>query len=489
MAYDVVIIGAGLGGLECGLLLSKAGKHVVVLEQGAKVGGCIQSYDRRGYTFDTGFHYVGGIGEGQTLYDAFRIFGLLDLPWQRLDDEGDILSIEGQRFALPQGYDNYRRTLTDYFPRERDGICRYVDMLRHCGEHQLDVLIDAYSSNNLVEVNAYQYLKEVLCDDLLVDVVSGTALKMELRKSSLPLFTFAHVNGGYVESTWRLNGSGQIVADTLLNGITTNGGEVVCRKRVNELVERDGKMVAAICADGDRYGGDTFISDVHPSLTCGMLKRSARMRSSYRNRITRLDNTRGMFTASLVLKPDAAPYFNSNYYVYSHSDVWAAHENNDPVSCVMVSCEPKAAAEKNTRIDLLTPMPFEECDPWSSTTVGRRGAEYMEMKKRKAMECIALAESFVPGLSDMVEECYTSTPLTWRDYTIAPNGTAYGVRKDYADPLSTMLSVKTPIPNLLLTGQSIIVHGLHGVTMAALLTCAHLLGREYIIRQLNNNSK
>ena len=67
MRYDVVIIGSGFGGLVCAHLLAKAGKRVLVLERQLQAGGCIQSYQRRGQAFDTGLHYVGGLGEGQKL--------------------------------------------------------------------------------------------------------------------------------------------------------------------------------------------------------------------------------------------------------------------------------------------------------------------------------------------------------------------------------------------------------------------------------------
>lgn len=68
MKYDAVIIGSGLGGLECAHILSKAGMSVLLLERGTQAGGCLQSYRRLGLAFDTGFHYVGGLDEGQSLH-------------------------------------------------------------------------------------------------------------------------------------------------------------------------------------------------------------------------------------------------------------------------------------------------------------------------------------------------------------------------------------------------------------------------------------
>ena len=66
MKYDVVVIGSGFGGLACAHLLSMAGRSVLVLESHWQPGGCLQSYQRKGHTFDTGLHYVGGLREGET---------------------------------------------------------------------------------------------------------------------------------------------------------------------------------------------------------------------------------------------------------------------------------------------------------------------------------------------------------------------------------------------------------------------------------------
>ena len=92
----------------------------------------------------------------------------------------------------------------------------------------------------------------------------------------------------------------------------------------------------------------------------------------------------------------------------------------------------------------------------------------------------------VPGLRGWESEFYASTPLTYRDYIGAPEGTAYGLRKDYRNPLAALLSVRTPVPNLFLTGQNLMLHGVYGVTMTALFTCAEVLGREQIWNILMN---
>src|ERR1700712_4516945 len=42
--YDVVVIGAGLGGLTAGAILARAGRKVLVIERSNSVGGAASSY-------------------------------------------------------------------------------------------------------------------------------------------------------------------------------------------------------------------------------------------------------------------------------------------------------------------------------------------------------------------------------------------------------------------------------------------------------------
>ena len=76
--YDIIIIGSGLGGLECGAILSKEGYHVCVLEKNELFGGCFQTYQRGGHRMDTGIHYIGSLDEGQIMNQYFRYFGIMD---------------------------------------------------------------------------------------------------------------------------------------------------------------------------------------------------------------------------------------------------------------------------------------------------------------------------------------------------------------------------------------------------------------------------
>ena len=490
MKHDVIIIGSGLGGLECARILSDAGMDVLVLERDRQPGGCLQSYRRGGLSFDTGFHYVGGIGEGQSLGAAFRMLGLSALPWKRMDDKFDRIMIGDRSFSYSQGYENFTEALIREFPGEREAIEGYVDLLKSMGRQQLDMLnpdvkTDPFSSFMFV-TGAWEYLTATFRNRMLINVLSAASLKMELRKDTLPLFNFLHGNGSFVESSWRLKGDGSLIATSLIEGIRRNGGDVICSAEVSSLVEKDRKIIHAVCSDGEAYEGDIFISDVHPAITSGWIGQSECVKKTYRKRMDSLENTFGMLTVSLAIKPHTLGYFNWNEYVYRDGDVWDFHKRNTPVGGILISAGvPEDEDGYLQRLDILTPMAWENCAAWEDTRTGRRGESYGEMKARMAEECICLAERAIPGLKDAVERCYVSTPLTWRDYTSAPQGSAFGIRKDFNSPLTTILSPRTPISNLLLTGHNLILHGIHGVTMTSMLTCSEILGKKYIWNRLN----
>lgn len=430
----------------------------------------MQSYQRGRLSFDTGLHYIGGLAEGQQLHSIFSHLGLMKLPWVRLDADGfDRVTIGHQTFPMAEGYNHFARTLSEYFPKEKEGLRKYVELMRHLP-----------SMEEIGPVNAYDWMKSLFRDSLLINVLSGSAIKMELCRESLPLFTFAHGMSSYIGSSWRLRGGGHLIVNALVDDINRMGGKVVCHAEVNKLEEKDGRIVAARCSKGDVYEGDVFISDVHPQVTFGWLDESKVIKNMFRRRINAMENSTGILTVSLVLKKGVLPYFNHNKYYYRKPNVWTFSEDVGGVGGVMVSCRVPEEGDYARQIDLMTPVSWKLFEAWEHTTVGHRGESYDMLKNHLADECIHLAERVVPELGSMVEKRYISTPLTYRDYTLSPCGSAYGVRKDCRNILMTTLSPRTSIPNLLLTGQSLMLHGVEGVTMTALQTCGELLGKDYI---------
>lgn len=495
--YDVIIIGSGLGGLECAYILARRGMSVLVLEQAAHPGGCMQSYQRGGMDFDTGFHYVGGLAEGQSMYDIFKYMGLMELPWQRLDADGfDRVHLCGRNFRFPEGFDEFERYMSYCFPRQKKALHDYVELLRMTARQEREMLrTRQYDKDWFADMagrGAWEYLSNFIDNPLLVNILSGASLKTELHRDTLPLFSFLHANSSYIESSWRLKGgSGQIV-DTLCRGIRSQGGEIICRAKATRLIELGGNISQVVCSDGNTHEAKFFISAIHPAHTVALLpdslsggKSPSQTLSRYSRRISSLGNTGGMFTVSLRMKPETLRYFNWNQYVYAIKDVWSSPMYDPDVRRMLISCRvPEDDSGYARQVDLLTPSCWSDWQAWQDKTSRHGDEEYQNMKDVMAMQCIKMFRHSLKNdlgqpelacnLSDCIESWHTSTPLTWHDYTLTPQGSAYGIRKDWHSPLTTFLSPRTPIPNLLMTGQNLALHGVHGVTMTAVMTCGEV---------------
>ena len=493
--FDVAIIGSGLGGLQCGYILSKHGLKVCVLEKNAQPGGCMQTFRRGKHIFDTGFHYVGGLDAGQPLHRLFDYFRLLDLPWRRMDENGfDEIIFQGKSHLFVNGYDRFAETLSEHFPHQRTNLKKYTQFLQQVSDQIFNVFInkpreeDLYGAS-LFAQSAYDYLGAMIDDPVLRQVLSGASLKMELRPESLPLYTFAQINSSFIQSAWRLEGGGSQIADALIKRIEANGGIVRMSAEVTRLIEANGKIVAAEINGSpgkaengeERIEADYFIADTHPAVALGLIADSKLIRNIYRKRINNLENTFGMFTVNIALKERTIPYQNRNVYIYQTDDVWhyAEYKPENVNTCAIVTFQTPETGSCYTRnIDILTPMYRQEVEQWSETSVGRRGDDYLSFKHKKAAACIRLVSEHIPslsGLSDAIAQVYTSTSLTYRDYTGAPHGSAYGIRKNYGQLMTTLMSPRTPEPNLFLTGQHLNLHGVLGVSMTSFFTCAEII--------------
>ena len=127
----VVIIGSGLGGLTTGVTLAKNGYRVTVVEQGARVGGCLQCFSRHGVKFETGMHFVGSADEGQVLRRLTRYLEIdTKLRLSRLDTRRYyVVGLRGRRFEFANGREAFIERMAEDFPQEKDNLRRYMDVV------------------------------------------------------------------------------------------------------------------------------------------------------------------------------------------------------------------------------------------------------------------------------------------------------------------------------------------------------------------------
>jgi len=132
--YDAVVIGSGMGGLTTAAMLSDLGWKVCVLEQHYTAGGYTHSYERNGYEWDVGVHYIGEMGAKTGIRKMFDYLTAGKLEWSPMDDEYDRFYIGDKVFNAKAGKQEFQDNLIRQFPDEQQGIDRSMKLLDKAGK-------------------------------------------------------------------------------------------------------------------------------------------------------------------------------------------------------------------------------------------------------------------------------------------------------------------------------------------------------------------
>jgi all-trans-retinol 13,14-reductase len=492
--FDVIIIGAGLGGLLCGNILSKEGFNVCVIEKNHKLGGSLQTFGRKGCVFNTGLNYTESLDDGQILNQYFRYFGLMDkLKFRKLDHEGfEVIDFPDRQYNFAMGQDNFVNTLAEQFPSERDGLKAYTEKLgKICSSISLYTLQDeqfSIISDSDLSTGAADYIHSVISDNRLRNIVAGNNLLYAGHEQKTPLFVHALVNHSFIESAWRVVDGSHHLVNVLAGSIVSNGGTFMQGHRVQKLVADSGRVTQAQLSNGESVKGKYFIASFHPDQLIEMVDQNM-LRKAYGTRIRSLEDTMGMFTLYLVFKKNSFPYLNHNFYHYNQDNVWIASDyklERWPQNYLLMTTAISRSESFSESGSVITYMDYKELIKWEHTVTGYRGNEYLEFKEKKAQQLLNSVEKQFPGIRSCIEAYYTSTPLTWRDYTGTRAGSPYGILKDHNRPLESIIMPRTKIPNVFLTGQNTNVHGILGVSISSVITCSELIDIRYLVRKIRN---
>lgn len=492
--YDVVIVGSGLGGLLCGYILSREGLSVCIVEKSDVIGGCLQTFSRGGSIFDTGIHYVGSLDEGQALHRYFQYFGLNGrINVKRLDNDcfdKICFLTDNSQYEYASGPDNFIEKLGRHFPSERAALKKYVQKLEAIynsfGMLNLENTTGKFFEKSEAMGNAHDYIASLTSDTRLRNVLAGINLLYAGVAKKSPLYVHALINYSYMQSAYRFIDGSHQVADILAEQITGFGGSIIRNFNAVKFGFLGNTLVNVESSEGDIVWGKNFVSNIHPFNTINILGQE-HVRKIYWERISTLENTTSAFITYLKLKKGIIPYNNYNYYIYNYNNVWNLEKNSKETWPANIFCFTPAYSsgfESAESLILMTYMDFEQVRKWEATSIGKRGRAYLDFKSACAQKMIELAETKFPGIRDAIVSITTSSPLTFRDYTGSKDGSIYGVLRDCTEPLKSFVHYKTKIPNLLLTGQNTIMHGMLGVTIGSVVAASELLGMDYLLNRI-----
>lgn len=497
--FDILVIGSGLGGLVSALVLAKEGLKVCVLEKNNQYGGNLQTFSRDKLVFDTGVHYLGGLSSGQNLHQYFSYLGIMDdLQLRQMDKDGyDKITFGDDTTEYPhaQGYDHFVEQLARHFPEERENLQNYCEEIqRICSLFPRYHLVgeDRYHEE-IIHLNTKRMIESITRNTTLQSVLLGSNFLYAGDSETVPFYVHALTVNSYIQSAYKCVQGGSQISKLLIRRLREHGAEVHKHAEAEQFIFDESDMLKGVKTKaGKVYFADRFISNIEICSTVRLIGEK-RLKKSFLNRVMSWEPGPSCFSVYLVLRPETVPYFNYNLYHYqSEESVWQAYryrKDSWPETYMLSSSPSKQHPEFAESLTAISYMDFEEVKEWEYTfnTVSderERGELYEHFKTEKAEKMISALEKKFPGLRKSVKGIYTSSPLSYRDYIGSSNGNMYGYRKSSENPLKTMVSPRTKIDNLFLTGQSVNMHGILGCTIGAFTTCAEILGKDLVDKRL-----
>lgn len=498
LKQKVVIIGSGLGGLSCGTILAKNGYEVLVLEQASQIGGCLQCFTRHGVKFETGMHFIGSAADGQTIYKLMRYLEIdKQVKLSPLDPDGyDVIGLDGKRYKFPVGKEAFITRMSEYFPAQKKNIIEYYELIEKIANASPLKSLQAKDENDglrtiyqLKSIN--EVIDSIITDPLLSKVLAGNLPLYAAKKDKTPFATHAYIMDFYNNSAYRIVGGSDKVAGALKDTIVRYGGQVITKRKVSKIVCNKERAIG-VEVDGKSFiPCDYALSDAHPVRTLELLD-TRLIRPAFRKRVNSIPQTIGCFSVYLHFKENALPYMNYNYYGYNTETPWGCEDYTEkdwPKGFLYMHFSHESSPQYAQTGIILSYMKMEEVEKWKGTRIGHRGQEYEELKREKAERLISSLENHCPEIIGKIERYYTSTPLTYLDYTGTADGSMYGNAKDISLGAANRVPHRTKIPNLFQTGQNINSHGMLGVMVGTIVTCGEFVGAGTIYRQIKETSE
>jgi len=407
--YDAIVIGSGLGGLSTAALLSELGWKVCVLEQHYTAGGYTHSYEREGYEWDVGVHYIGDVGTKTRTRRMFDFLSGGKLEWAPMDAEYDRFYVGDKVFNAIAGKQEFRDNLVAQFPQEEQAIDRYMELLKEVGggvnTHSIGRVLKPWQQSVAAPLlkwrtpaimyrNTYEVLSELIDDPDLIAVLCGQWGDMGLPPKQSAFMMHAMIARHYLYGGFYPVGGSWRIAESIIPRIQQAGGEVFTYARVKQILLEDGRICGVEMEDGHRIDCACVISSAGADNTFNHLLPVAAVRQlGYDKLMMKVKPSFGHLGVYVGLKETAEQLGlpKTNFWIYPHNDYDAAvdefvRDRNAPFPLVYISFPSAKDPDYLNRhpgtatIEIVAPAPFEWFEQWQGSTWGKRGEDYDTFK-------------------------------------------------------------------------------------------------------------
>ena len=499
-AWDVIVIGSGIGGLVTASQLAAKGAKTLVLERYLIPGGSGGSFRREGYTFDVGASMIFGFGEKGHTNLLTRALGDVG---QHCETVPDPAQLEyhlpgGLNVAVDRDYEAFIARLSALFPHEAKGIRAFYDT---CWQ-----VFNCLDAMPLLSLEDPAYLAKVFFKAPLAclglarwlpfnvgDVARQHIKDEQLLKlidmecfcwSVMPADLTPMINAGMVFSDRHAGGINYpkggvgVIAEKLVAGLESHGGAIRYMARVTEVLIENGQAVGVKLADGETIQARRVVSNATRWDTFageGSVRQplvdAAHTPKAERTWRRRYKPSPSFLSLHLGVEASVIPEgFHCHHLLLED---WAAMEDEQGVIFVSIPTllDPSLAPEGRHIVHTFTPSDIQAWKDLSPSA-------YKAKKSADAARLVQRLEAILPGLAGAIRHQEIGTPRTHRRF-LGRMGGSYGPIPALRLPgLLPMPFNRTGLQNLYCVGDSCFPgQGLNAVAFSG-FACAHRIGAD-----------
>ena len=498
---DIVIVGAGLGGLTAGAILARAGRKVLVIEKGNSVGGAASSYKVGDLFVEGSLHETTDPNDPRDPKHAVLTrAGVLDaVKWTAADAVYEVRGGPlGHALAVPDSFDGARRALIERFPNARDGIDNLFAEMTHIAAAMGKVSGDDSTSGNPFEalratldeparqgwtLSLAQKLDRTFGNDEAVKcAIAANLCYYHDDPKTLWWIFFALAQGGYLQSGARyIHGGSQRLSSALARTIKKAGSDAVLRRVVTAIAPGENGAPFTIThtakdgSDPQTVEATQVICNNAPDSIAGLLPDAAAtpFRAHYADRSPSIS----VFMLTLGLSKPPRELGFTHYSTQLLPD-WMISLDDYAQAAPLLRGEPAEKMPPLAIVDYAAIDSGVPAPPYVLSIIapdrlanwkGLDQDSYRAKRARWQDALIAYIDSRYPGLAHAVTNASFNTAWSVRQYLGTPHGAVYGFAPTPPSSLSECpaRSPQTPIAGLYLSSAHAGFGGYTGVIAAA----------------------